>query len=164
MQRTPHRSRSRRSALAAVLGAGALTVSLLGGGNVAAAKPYPEPPSTTLSLPSPPGGQNVRVLVFHGSATEESPVVNAGIAAIENIGLTGPAAGRFKTEATDDASVFTNATKLGRFNAVVFLTGGGDVLDPEQEAGLESYLEAGEASSVSMTRRGPSRTPTGSPD
>ncbi|MGW3623398.1 ThuA domain-containing protein [Streptomyces sp. NPDC000880] len=144
MQRAPHhRSRSRRSGLAAALGVGVLTVSLLGGGDVAAARTYPEPPSTTLSLPSPPGGANVRVLVFHGSATEESPTVDAGIAAIETIGQTGPAAGRFKTEATDDASVFTNATKLGRYNAIVFLTGGGDVLDPEQEAGLETYLEAG---------------------
>ena len=33
--------------------------------------------------------------------------------------------------------------RLGKFNAVVFLTGGGDVLDPDQEAGLERYMEAG---------------------
>ncbi|WP_326609671.1 ThuA domain-containing protein [Streptomyces scopuliridis] len=142
MQRAPHhRSRSRRG-MAAALVAGTMAASLLGG-TAATAKPYPEPPSTTLSLPSPPGGENVKVLVFHASATEESPVVNAGIEAIETIGLTGPASGRFKTEATDDGSVFTNATRLGKFNAVVFLTGGGDVLDPEQEAGLEAYVEAG---------------------
>ncbi|MFJ1581035.1 ThuA domain-containing protein [Streptomyces sp. NPDC088147] len=142
MQRAPrHRSRSRRG-MAAALVAGTMAASLLGG-TAATAKPYPEPPSTTLSLPSPPGGENVKVLVFHASATEESPVVNAGIEAIEAIGLSGPAAGRFKTEATDDGSVFTNATRLGKFNAVVFLTGGGDVLDPEQEAGLEAYVEAG---------------------
>ncbi|MFE4641182.1 ThuA domain-containing protein [Streptomyces sp. NPDC056730] len=128
--------------MAAALVAGTMAASLLGG-TAATAKPYPEPPSTTLSLPSPPGGENVKVLVFHASATEESPVVNAGIEAIEAIGLTGPAAGRFKTEATDDGSVFTNAKRLGKFNAVVFLTGGGDVLDPEQEAGLEAYVEAG---------------------
>ncbi|MFD0431271.1 ThuA domain-containing protein [Streptomyces zhihengii] len=146
MKRAPHhRSRSRTGIAAAALGVGALTVSLLGG-NPASAEPYPKEPSTaatTLSLPSPPGGANVRVLVFHGSATQESPTVDAGIAAIENIGLTGPTAGRFRTEATDDPAVFTNAKRLGRFNAVVFLTGGGDVLDPEQEAGLEAYLEAG---------------------
>ncbi|WP_411115124.1 ThuA domain-containing protein [Streptomyces sp. 029-5] len=142
MQRAPrHRSRSRRG-MAAALVAGTMAASLLGG-TAATAKPYPEPPSTTLSLPSPPGGENVKVLVFHASATEESPVVNAGIEAIEAIGLSGPAAGRFKTEATDDGSVFTNAKRLGKFNAVVFLTGGGDVLDPEQEAGLEAYVEAG---------------------
>lgn len=99
--------------------------------------------STTLSLPSPPGGANVRVLVFHGSATEESPTVDAGIAAVESIGQTGPTAGRYRTEATDDPAVFTDAKRLGRYNAVVFLTGGGDVLDPEQEAGLETYMEAG---------------------
>ncbi|QXE33623.1 ThuA domain-containing protein [Streptomyces sp. GMY02] len=142
MQRAPHhRSRSRRG-MAAALVAGTMAASLLGG-TAASAKPYPEAASTTLSLPSPPGGKNVKVLVFHASATEESPVVNAGIEAIETIGLTGPEAGRFKTEATDDGSVFTNATKLGKYNAVVFLTGGGDVLDPEQEAGLEAFVEAG---------------------
>ncbi|WP_254667801.1 ThuA domain-containing protein [Streptomyces griseus] len=147
MQRTPHhRSRSRRG-LAAVVATGALTASLLGG-NAASARPYPDPGlkervATTLSLPSPPGGANVRVLVFHASAGQESPTVDAGIAAIEKIGLSGPTAGRFKTVATDDASVFTDGKQLGRYNAVVFLTGGGDVLDPEQEAGLEAYMEAG---------------------
>lgn len=141
MQRVPHRrSRSRRVMGAAVV-AGTMAASLLGGN--AMAGPYPEPPSTTLSLPSPPGGKNVKVLVFHGSTSEESPIVNAGIEAIEKIGLSGPAAQRFKTETNGDGSVFTNATKLGRYNAVVFLTGGGDVLDPEQEAGLEAFVEAG---------------------
>ncbi len=79
-----------------------------------------------MSIKSPPGGANVRVLIFYGSAAagEESPVVNAGIEAIERIGLSGPANQRFKVEATDDASVFTDETKLGRFNAIVFLTGG----------------------------------------
>ncbi|MYX37264.1 MULTISPECIES: ThuA domain-containing protein [unclassified Streptomyces] len=142
MQNAPHhRSRSRRGTAAALV-AGTLAASLLGG-TAATARPYPEPEPTTLSLPSPPGGKNVKVLVFHASATEESPTVDAGIEAIEAIGLSGPADRRFKTVATDDASVFTNAKRLGTFNAVVFLTGGGDVLDPEQEAGLEAYMEAG---------------------
>ncbi|WP_238996198.1 hypothetical protein [Streptomyces pristinaespiralis] len=52
-----------------------MTASLLGSGSIASAEPYPKPPATTLSLPSPPGGANVRVLVFHGSATAESPAV-----------------------------------------------------------------------------------------
>ncbi|WP_406144085.1 ThuA domain-containing protein [Streptomyces sp. NBC_01012] len=146
MQRTPHhRSRSRRG-IAAAVAAGALTASLLGG-NAATASSQPdqelkERMATTLSLPTPPGGADVRVLVFHATAGEESPTVDAGIAAIEKIGLTGPESGRFETVATDDAGVFTDK-KLGKYNAVVFLTGGGDVLDPEQEAGLEAYMEAG---------------------
>ncbi|WP_405558392.1 ThuA domain-containing protein [Streptomyces sp. NBC_01171] len=141
MQSAPHhRSRSRRAA-AAALAAGALAASLLSGGTAATASPYPEPKAS--ALPSPPGGKNVKVLVFHASTTEESPTVDAGIEAIESIGLTGPEDQRFKTVATDDASVFTNEKRLGTFNAVVFLTGGGDVLDPEQEAGLEAYLKAG---------------------
>ncbi|CAM5252186.1 hypothetical protein SALBM217S_08526 [Streptomyces griseoloalbus] len=73
--------------------------------------------------------------------------MNAGIAAIERIGQTGPENQRFTVTATGDASVFTNDKKLSRFNTVVFLTGGGDVLDPEQEAGLEAYMEAGSRSS-----------------
>ncbi|MEU9403647.1 ThuA domain-containing protein [Streptomyces sp. NPDC048242] len=141
MQSAPHhRSRSRRGAAAALM-AGALAASLLSGGTAAMARPLPDPKAS--ALPSPPGGKNVKVLVFHASATEESPTVDAGIEAIESIGLTGPAEQRFKTVATDDASVFTNDKRLGTFNAVVFLTGGGDVLDPEQEAGLEAYLNAG---------------------
>ncbi|WUA61171.1 ThuA domain-containing protein [Streptomyces sp. NBC_00224] len=133
------------------LAAGALAASLLGGGTTpAAATPTPDQPgpqrvhpATTLSVPSPPGSADVKVLVFHASATDESPTVDAGIAAIERIGRTGPAEGRFRTEASADASVFTSAARLGTYNAVVFLTGGGDVLDPEQEAGLEAYMEAG---------------------
>ena len=98
-----------------------------------------------MSIKSPPGGTGVRVLIFYGSAAagEESPAVNAGIEAIETIGRSGPSAERFAVEATGDASVFTDETRLGGFNAVVFLTGGGDVLEPEQEAGLEAYMEAG---------------------
>ncbi|MBB5107162.1 glucose/arabinose dehydrogenase/type 1 glutamine amidotransferase [Streptomyces spectabilis] len=97
------------------------------------------------ALPSPPGGANVRVLAFYGSAApgDESPVVDAAIAAIERIGRSGPAAQRFTVTATDDPAVFTNAGQLGKYNAVAFVTGGGDVLDAEQEAGLEAYMEAG---------------------
>lgn len=97
------------------------------------------------ALPAPPGGANVRVLVFYGSAAggDESPVVDAAIAAVEKTGQSGPAEQRFTVTATDDPAVFTNARKLGRFNAVAFVTGGGDVLDAEQELGLEAYMEAG---------------------
>ncbi|GGV04173.1 transcriptional regulator [Streptomyces spectabilis] len=87
----------------------------------------------------------MRVLAFYGSAApgDESPVVDAAIAAIERIGRSGPAAQRFTVTATDDPAVFTNAGQLGKYNAVAFVTGGGDVLDAEQEAGLEAYMEAG---------------------
>ncbi|MEW2544513.1 ThuA domain-containing protein [Streptomyces sp. NPDC047002] len=142
MQRAPHhRSRTRRR-LTVGLAAGALAASLLGTA-AASAEPAQERGAAALALPSPPGGANVKVLVYYGSADEESPTVDAGIEAVETIGRTGPLAKRFKTVATDDASVFTNANRLGTFNAVVFLTGPGDVLDPEQEAGLEAYVEAG---------------------
>ncbi|MFC9291772.1 ThuA domain-containing protein, partial [Streptomyces sp. NPDC057052] len=135
--------RRRRRARVAAVAAGAVTAGLLSGPAVQA-RPAPEPPLTTMSVKSPPGGPGVNVLVFHGSAAagEESPVVDAGIEAIEDIGLTGAADQRFEVEATDDASVFADGARLGGYNAVVFLTGGGDVLDPEQEAGLEAYMGA----------------------
>ncbi|WP_181160439.1 ThuA domain-containing protein [Streptomyces solincola] len=145
MRRAPHHRTRSRQAVTAAVAAGVLAASLLGG-TAATAEPRQDPAPrarTTLSLPSPPGGDDVRVLVFHASATAESPTVDAGIAAVEAIGRSGPAAQRFTTVATDDAAVFTNARRLGKFNAVVFLTGGGDVLDPAQEAGLEAYMEAG---------------------
>ncbi|MCL7492049.1 ThuA domain-containing protein [Streptomyces sp. MCA2] len=122
------------------MAATAVTAALLGGAP-AVAGTAPES-SPRLDLPSPPGGEQVRVLVFHASAGAEPPTVDAGIAAIEKIGQQGPAAEHFTIEATDDASVFTKP-RLGTFHAVVFLTGGGDVLDPDQEAGLESYMKAG---------------------
>lgn len=126
------------------MAAGAVAAGLLSG-PAASARTAPDPSLTTMSITSPPGGANVRVLLFHGSAAggDESPLVNAGIAAIERIGQTGPEDQRFTVTATGNPSVFTNDKKLSRFNAIVFLTGGGDVLDPEQEAGLEAYMEAG---------------------
>ncbi|MFJ6748868.1 ThuA domain-containing protein [Streptomyces sp. NPDC091266] len=126
---------------AAGLTAAAVTAALLGG-TPALAGTAPERSATTLNLPSPPGSDNVRVLVFHASAGEEPPTVDAGIAAIEKLGRQGPAGEHFSVEATADPAVFTKP-RLGTFNAVVFLTGGGDLLDPDQEAGLEAYMEAG---------------------
>lgn len=142
MRHQPHpkRARPRRRRIAALL-TGALAAGLLGG--PALAGPPPDTPVPKLALPSPPGGEDVRVLVFHGATGEESPTVDAAIEAIETIGRQGPAQEQFTIRATDDPAVFTNAKRLGRFNAVVFLTGDGDVLDPEQEAGLESFMEAG---------------------
>ncbi|MCT9082631.1 ThuA domain-containing protein, partial [Streptomyces fulvoviolaceus] len=138
------RGTRRRRAWVATVAAGVVGAGLMSG-PAAGALPAPEPSSTTMSVKSPPGGADVRVLIFYGSAAagDESPLVNAAIAAIEKIGLSGPTNQRFEVEATDDASVFTDETRLGRYNAIAFPTGGGDVLDPEQEAGLEAYMEAG---------------------
>ncbi len=135
----PARRRSRRRRVAVLL-AGALAAGLLSAPALAGQAPDRSVPK--LDLPSPPGGEDVRVLVFHGATGEESPTVNAGIEAIEKIGQQGPAQERFTIKATGDPAIFTQP-KLGKFNAVVFLAGDGDALDPEQEAGLESYLEAG---------------------
>lgn len=85
-------SDARRRAWAATLTASVVTAGLLSG-PAAQARPAPEPPLTTMSIKSPPGGSGPRVLIFHGSAAagDESPVVNAGIEAIERIGLSSTA-------------------------------------------------------------------------
>ncbi|WP_344532436.1 ThuA domain-containing protein [Streptomyces albiaxialis] len=137
--RSRTRRRGARGRLAALV-AGALAAGLLGAPALAGQAPDRATPK--LQLPSPPGGEDVKVLVFHGATGEESPTVDAGIEAIEKIGQQGPARERFTITATDDPAVFAKP-RLGKFNAVVFLTGDGDVLTPEQEAGLESYMEAG---------------------
>ena len=147
------RSRPRLAALVA----GALAAGLLGA--PALAEQAPDRSAPKLRLPSPPGGEDVKVLLFHGATGEESPTVNAGIEAIEKIGQQGPARERFTVSATDDPSVFTKP-RLGKFNAVVFLTGDGDALTPEQEAGLESYMEAGGGTRHARDESGtPSRSP-----
>ncbi|NGO71575.1 ThuA domain-containing protein [Streptomyces sp. SB3404] len=122
--------------------AGVLLAGLLGPPALAGAPPGPRAPD--LHLPSPPGGEDVKVLLFYGTTGtgEESPTVDAAIAAIEKIGRQGPERERFSVTATDNPAVFTKP-RLGNFNAVAFLTGDGDVLTPEQEMGLESYMEAG---------------------
>ncbi|MFG7941784.1 ThuA domain-containing protein [Streptomyces cacaoi] len=152
--RTPGRNPTRRRPAArrrrtAALLTGALAAGLLGapafadpGHDRAERAALVERMAEKLELSGPPGGEDAKVLVFHGATGEESPTVNPGIAAIEKIGQQGPAGEHFTVQATDNPAVFTKP-RLNTFNAVVFLTGDGDVLDPEQEAGLEAYMEAG---------------------
>ncbi|MCT2593467.1 ThuA domain-containing protein [Streptomyces sp. N2-109] len=88
-----------------------------------------------------PGTADPRVLVFHGPDAP-GEVTEAGIAAITEIGSEAPAGEGFRTEVTDDPGTFT-PDQLRSFNAVVFLSAGGDLLNAGQEAAFTEYIRSG---------------------
>ncbi|MFC7339839.1 ThuA domain-containing protein [Saccharopolyspora griseoalba] len=78
------------------------------------------------------------VLVFSETAGFRHESIEDGIAAIEELGEEHD----FRVEATEDSSRFDDA-ELARFDAVVWLSTTGDVLDAGQEAAFERYVRAG---------------------
>jgi type 1 glutamine amidotransferase len=79
-----------------------------------------------------------RVLVFSRTTGFRHASIPDGIAAIRTLG----AARGFVVEATEDPSQF-NDRNLQRFNAVVFMSTTGDVLDSTQQAAFERYIRGG---------------------
>ena len=84
------------------------------------------------ALPAP------RVLVFSKTAGFRHGSIPAGIAAIKKLGQQNG----FAVEATEDAAQFTD-TNLARFGAVIFLNTTGDVLDENQQAAFERFIQGG---------------------
>jgi PKD repeat protein len=78
------------------------------------------------------------VLVFSKTAGFRHSSIPAGIAALEQLG----AQNDFNVDATEDATQFTDAN-LAQYDAVVFLSTTGDVLNTEQQNAFERYLQAG---------------------
>ncbi|MGW3157963.1 ThuA domain-containing protein [Streptomyces sp. NPDC001089] len=83
-----------------------------------------------------PGGD--RVLVFSRTAGFRHDAIPEGIAALRKLG----AEGGFTVDATEDAGAFT-PRNLARYDAVVFLSTTGDVLDDTQQGAFERYIERG---------------------
>ncbi|KOG42922.1 ThuA domain-containing protein [Streptomyces resistomycificus] len=79
-----------------------------------------------------------RVLVFSKTAGFRHDSIPDGVAALRQLGET---AG-FRVDATEDARTFT-ARNLRRYDAVVFLSTTGDVLDATQQAAFEGYIRSG---------------------
>jgi cytochrome c len=79
-----------------------------------------------------------RVLVFSKTAGFRHDSIPDGIAAIRALGL----ANGFAVDATEDASQFSTSA-LSRYQAVVFLSTTGDVLNTEQEAAFQAYIRRG---------------------
>jgi type 1 glutamine amidotransferase len=80
----------------------------------------------------------LRVLVFSKTAGFRHASIPDGIAAISQLG----AQYGFDVDATEDAARFTDVG-LAPYDAVVFLSTSGQVLDAEQEDAFERFIEAG---------------------
>jgi type 1 glutamine amidotransferase len=79
-----------------------------------------------------------KVLVFSKTAGFRHSSIPNGIAAVQQLG----AANGFSVTATEDAAQFTTAN-LAQYQAVVFLSTTGDVLDASQQTAFQSYVEGG---------------------
>ncbi|MEJ3750838.1 ThuA domain-containing protein [Actinomycetes bacterium KLBMP 9797] len=78
------------------------------------------------------------VLIFSKTAGFRHDSIPAGITAIQQLG----AQNNFTVETTEDAAQFT-AANLARFQAVVWLSTTGDVLNASQQAAFEAYVRSG---------------------
>ena len=78
------------------------------------------------------------ILVFSKTAGFRHGSIGPGIAAIEQLGTDNG----FNVDATEDAAAFTDAN-LTQYDAVVFLSTTGDVLNDAQQAAFERYFQAG---------------------
>jgi type 1 glutamine amidotransferase len=79
-----------------------------------------------------------RVLAFSKTAGFRHDSIPEGVATIRALGERGG----FTVDATEDASAFTPAN-LRRYDAVVFLSTTGDVLDATQQSAFEGYIRRG---------------------
>jgi len=79
-----------------------------------------------------------KVLVFSKTAGFRHASILNGIAAIQQLG----AANGFTVIATEDAGQFTTAN-LAQYQAVIWLSTTGDVLDATQQTAFQSYIAAG---------------------
>lgn len=82
--------------------------------------------------------QSDRILVFSKTAGFRHESIEAGIAALQKLGQEH----QVQVTATEDASFF-RGDSLQKYSAVVFLNTTMDVLNREQEAAFEAYIQAG---------------------
>ena len=85
-----------------------------------------------------PPAEDSTVLVFSKTAGFRHGSIEEGIAAIEALG----AEHGFAVESTEDAAAFTTEN-LAQYDAVVWLSTTGDVLNEEQQAAFEAYIQGG---------------------
>ncbi|MEZ7125760.1 ThuA domain-containing protein [Nonomuraea sp. AD125B] len=79
-----------------------------------------------------------KVLVFSKTAGFRHDSIPSGIQAIRELGT----ANDFAVDATEDSGAFTTAN-LAQYKAVVFLSTTGDVLNDNQQAAFQSYVDGG---------------------
>lgn len=108
-----------------------------------AAGPTPTSPTTPpttapTTQPTTPPQSLTSILVFSKTAGYRHSSIPVGIAAITELGRANGVA----VTATEDAAAFT-AESLARYQAVVWLSTTGDVLDGRQQAAFQAYLQDG---------------------
>jgi type 1 glutamine amidotransferase len=116
--------------------AGAVALVVPAAGAAAATAAAPVVTAAPVAVPAVPAA--VGILVFSKTAGFRHDSIPAGIAAIRELG----AQNGFTVDATEDAAVFNDAN-LARYQAVVWLSTTGDVLDANQQAAFERYIRAG---------------------
>lgn len=79
-----------------------------------------------------------RVLVFSKTAGFRHDSIPEGVAAVKSLG----AENGFRVDATEDAGAFSSRN-LARYDAVVFLSTTGDVLNGAQQRAFEGYIKRG---------------------
>jgi PKD repeat protein/plastocyanin len=94
--------------------------------------------SGTVTVQDPGADPLENVLVFSKTAGFRHDSIPQGIAAIQALGT----ANDFEVDATEDAAQFTTSN-LAQYDAVVFLSTTGDVLNAEQQDAFESYMRNG---------------------
>ncbi|WP_041322586.1 ThuA domain-containing protein [Saccharomonospora viridis] len=92
----------------------------------------------TLTAAAEEAQPEASVLVFSKTAGFRHDSIPAGIEAIEQLG----AEHNFAVDATEDAEAFTD-DNLANYDAVVWLSTTGDVLNDEQQAAFERYISEG---------------------
>jgi glucose/arabinose dehydrogenase/type 1 glutamine amidotransferase len=85
-----------------------------------------------------PGKTEKRILVFSKTAAFRHDAIPEGIAAIKELGKNN----NITVDTTETAAQFTT-NNLARYDAVVFLSTTGDVLNPEQQKAFEYYISTG---------------------
>ncbi|MFE2045972.1 ThuA domain-containing protein [Streptomyces sp. NPDC059477] len=129
--RLHHFHRLRRSAARVV--AAVVALLLVTAGAAAA-----QPAAQSAAQPAAKKAKPFDALVFSKTAGYRHGAIPAGIAAIETLGEKNG----FSVTATEDASVFTDET-LAAYEVVVFLSTTGDVLNADQQAAFQRYIEGG---------------------
>src|SRR5689334_13214358 len=92
----------------------------------------------TRSVPTSLASQGPRILVFSKTAGFRHDSISDGVAAIRQLGQQN----NFDVDATEDASLL-NGANLSRYQAIVFLSTTGDILDSAQQSSVEQYIRNG---------------------
>ncbi|MBA0052223.1 DUF1080 domain-containing protein [Streptomyces sp. AJS327] len=127
-------------AVALLLGASALPAQAAQQREAAGSRDGERPPPAAAQRERDPGAglEDRNLLVFSKTAGYRHDSIPDGIAALEELG----AEHGFTVDSTEDAGAFTPENLAG-YDAVVFLSTTGDVLDDTQQAAFEGYVSDG---------------------